>query len=137
MGNTADPAAFVAAGEVAVPYGVCTEPSNVAAGGPDCPPAWLASACPAPASLYPASARSALHDQPDDRGPAGRLRPTPPPGQQGPHRRGQDGDPINVSAIARAAGVDRTFLYRHPDLLGQVHTAEATPSRADYLAGFL
>jgi hypothetical protein len=37
------------------------------------------------------------------------------------------GDPISVSAIARAAGVDRTFLYRHPDLLGQVHTAEATP----------
>ncbi|GGV01010.1 hypothetical protein ACIG0C_31830 [Kitasatospora aureofaciens] len=26
-----------AIGEVAVPYGVCTEPSNVAAGGQDCP----------------------------------------------------------------------------------------------------
>jgi hypothetical protein len=26
-----------AVGEVAVPYGVCTEPSNVAAGGHDCP----------------------------------------------------------------------------------------------------
>lgn len=26
--------------------------------------------------------------------------------------------------IARAACVDRTFLYRHPDLLAQVHTAQ-------------
>ncbi|WP_218108750.1 hypothetical protein [Streptomyces sp. LUP30] len=26
-----------AVGEVAVPYGVCTEPSSVAAGGHDCP----------------------------------------------------------------------------------------------------
>lgn len=40
----------------------------------------------------------------------------------------QAGERISVSAIARAAGVDRTFLYRHPDLLGQIHTAEATPA---------
>lgn len=42
------------------------------------------------------------------------------------------GDEINVSAIACAAGVDRTFLYRHRDLLSQVHTAKPTrrPPRA-------
>src|SRR5450631_3767495 len=38
-----------------------------------------------------------------------------------------DGEPISVSAIARRAGVDRTFLYRHPDLLEQVHLLEAEP----------
>nr|WP_280260737.1 DUF6262 family protein [Nocardia abscessus] len=38
------------------------------------------------------------------------------------------GGEISVSAIARAAGVDRTFLYRHPDLLAQVHTAQLAPS---------
>jgi hypothetical protein len=32
-----------------------------------------------------------------------------------------------VSAIARQAGVDRTFLYRHRDLLEQVHAREAQP----------
>jgi hypothetical protein len=32
-----------------------------------------------------------------------------------------------VSAIARAAGVDRTFLYRHRDLLAQVHALETAP----------
>ncbi|MFD4434159.1 DUF6262 family protein [Nocardia sp. NPDC058497] len=35
---------------------------------------------------------------------------------------------MSVSAIARAAGVDRTFLYRHQDLLAQIHTAQAAPS---------
>jgi hypothetical protein len=34
---------------------------------------------------------------------------------------------INVSAIARAAGVDRTFLYRHRDLLSRIHQAAAEP----------
>lgn len=34
------------------------------------------------------------------------------------------GEEISVSAIARRAGVDRTFLYRHRDLLGQVHARE-------------
>ena len=38
------------------------------------------------------------------------------------------GGEISVSAIARTAGVDRTFLYRHPDLLAQVHCPGA-PSR--------
>lgn len=42
----------------------------------------------------------------------------------------RDGDPINVSGIARAARVDRTFLYRHRELLDQVHAAEAQPPGA-------
>jgi hypothetical protein len=37
------------------------------------------------------------------------------------------GDEISVSGIARQAGVDRAFLYRHRDLLEQVHAAEARP----------
>ncbi|MFD9724596.1 DUF6262 family protein [Streptomyces sp. NPDC059072] len=36
---------------------------------------------------------------------------------------------ISVSAIARHAGVDRTFLYRHPDLLAPVHAAEIEPAQ--------
>lgn len=38
-----------------------------------------------------------------------------------------DGTEISVAGIARAAGVDRTFLYRHRDLLAQLHAAEAQP----------
>lgn len=34
---------------------------------------------------------------------------------------------ISVSAIARDAAVDRTFLYRHRDLLARIHAAEAEP----------
>lgn len=34
------------------------------------------------------------------------------------------GTEISVSSIARAAGVDRTFLYRHRDLLTQIHAAQ-------------
>jgi len=37
------------------------------------------------------------------------------------------GEEISVSAVARRAGVDRTFLYRHRDLLEQVHACEAQP----------
>lgn len=37
------------------------------------------------------------------------------------------GTEISVSAIARAASVDRTFLYRHRDLLAQIHAAESEP----------
>jgi hypothetical protein len=37
------------------------------------------------------------------------------------------GEEITVSAIARDAGVDRTFLYRHPDLLAQIHASQAQP----------
>ena len=38
-----------------------------------------------------------------------------------------DGTEISVSAIARAAAVDRTFLYRHRDLLSKIHALEAAP----------
>jgi hypothetical protein len=41
-----------------------------------------------------------------------------------------DGSEISVSAIARAAAVDRTFLYRHRDLLAKIHALEATPPPA-------
>ncbi|HYS38088.1 MAG TPA: DUF6262 family protein [Pseudonocardiaceae bacterium] len=40
------------------------------------------------------------------------------------------GEEISVSGIARRAGVDRTFLYRHRDLLEQLHAAEAQPATA-------
>ena len=40
-----------------------------------------------------------------------------------------DGE-ISISGIARAAGVDRTFLYRHPDLLARIHAREAAPPAA-------
>ncbi len=36
-----------------------------------------------------------------------------------------DGDEMSVSGIARRAGVDRSFLYRHHDLLEQVHATDA------------
>ena len=38
-----------------------------------------------------------------------------------------DGAEISVSAIARAAAVDRSFLYRHRDLLAKIHAIEASP----------
>lgn len=34
---------------------------------------------------------------------------------------------ISVASVARRAGVDRTFFYRHRDLLEAVHTAQAQP----------
>jgi Family of unknown function (DUF6262) len=37
------------------------------------------------------------------------------------------GDRLNASAIARAAGVDRTFLYRHRELLEKIHALQADP----------
>ena len=42
-------------------------------------------------------------------------------------RAAANGREISVSAIARAARVDRTFLYRHPDLLARLHALEAAP----------
>jgi hypothetical protein len=42
-------------------------------------------------------------------------------------RAGAAGDPISTSAIARAAAVDRTFLYRHRDLLEKIHALQADP----------
>jgi len=41
-----------------------------------------------------------------------------------------DGTEISVSSIARAAAVDRSFLYRHRDLLSKIHALEATPPAA-------
>jgi Family of unknown function (DUF6262) len=38
-----------------------------------------------------------------------------------------DGGELSVSAIARAAGVDRSFLYRHRDLLAKIHALAAEP----------
>lgn len=40
-----------------------------------------------------------------------------------------------MSGIARAAAVDRTFLYRHPDLLARLHALEATPPPSAATAG--
>ncbi|MEU9291072.1 DUF6262 family protein [Streptomyces sp. NPDC048275] len=38
-----------------------------------------------------------------------------------------NGTTVSVSGIARQAGVDRTFLYRHRDLLALIHAAEREP----------
>ncbi len=38
------------------------------------------------------------------------------------------GEDLTVNHIARRAGVDRTFLYRHRDLLEQLHAQAAQPS---------
>lgn len=40
------------------------------------------------------------------------------------------GDEITVATIARRAGVDRSFLYRHPDLLATIHTAPTQPTHS-------
>ena len=45
-------------------------------------------------------------------------------------RAAADGTEISVSGIARAAAVDRSFLYRHRDLLSKIHALEATPPAA-------
>lgn len=46
-----------------------------------------------------------------------------------------EGTEISVSRIARAAGVDRSFLYRHRDLLSQIHALEAAPVVTGYGTG--
>jgi chromosome segregation ATPase len=38
------------------------------------------------------------------------------------------GQEISVSAVARAAGVDRSFLYRHHDLRAQIHARATAPA---------
>ncbi|MGC9537499.1 hypothetical protein [Streptomyces sp. UG1] len=55
--------------------------------------------------------------------------------KSGVHRATQDGITISVSGIARQVGVDRTFLYRHRDLLALIHAAELQPSASDPAAG--
>jgi len=42
-----------------------------------------------------------------------------------------DGSEISTSGIARAAGVDRTFLCRHHDLLEKIHALQAEPATGD------
>jgi hypothetical protein len=46
-----------------------------------------------------------------------------------------DGTEITVSGIARAACVDRAFIYRHRDLLGKIHALEAAPPASGGTAG--
>jgi chromosome segregation ATPase len=46
-----------------------------------------------------------------------------------------DRQEISASGIARAAGVDRTFLYRHRDLIEQIHAAQAQVPSAPAAAG--
>jgi hypothetical protein len=50
-------------------------------------------------------------------------------------RASRDGAEISVSAIARAAAVDRSFIYRHRDLLTKIHAIEASPPAAGDPAG--
>jgi hypothetical protein len=42
-----------------------------------------------------------------------------------------EGGEISASRIARVAGVDRTFLYRHRDLLAEIQALQAEPAAAD------
>ncbi|GHG00453.1 hypothetical protein GCM10018777_08850 [Streptomyces albogriseolus] len=44
------------------------------------------------------------------------------------------GEDITVSGLARSARVDRTFLYRHQDLLERVHAAATTPAEQGRIA---
>ena len=50
-------------------------------------------------------------------------------------RAAAEGAEISASGIARAAGVDRGFLYRHRDLLGKIHALEAAPPPASGTTG--
>jgi hypothetical protein len=47
-------------------------------------------------------------------------------------RAATEGSQINASGIARAAGVDRTFLYRHRDLLEKIHALQADPAPGEH-----
>jgi hypothetical protein len=46
-------------------------------------------------------------------------------------RAATEGAEISASGIARAAGVDRTFLYRHRDLLEKIHAVQTEPPASD------
>jgi hypothetical protein len=48
---------------------------------------------------------------------------------------GTAGEEISVAGIARTAAVDRSFLYRHRDLLEKIHALEAAPPPGDGTAG--
>ncbi|MFD4598686.1 DUF6262 family protein [Streptomyces sp. NPDC058464] len=43
----------------------------------------------------------------------------------------KEGRDLTVSGIARTAGVDRSFLYRHRDLLQHLHTAATAPASGE------
>jgi len=43
-------------------------------------------------------------------------------------RAAADGVELSVSGIARAAAVDRAFIYRHRDLLEKIHALQAEPA---------
>jgi chromosome segregation ATPase len=43
-------------------------------------------------------------------------------------RAAAEGGEISASGIARAAGVDRAFLYRHRDLLEKIHALQVEPA---------
>jgi hypothetical protein len=47
-----------------------------------------------------------------------------------------NGDEITVSAVARTAGVDRSFLHRHHDLRSQILALAAEPEPRPASAGF-
>jgi hypothetical protein len=46
-------------------------------------------------------------------------------------RAAAEGTEISASGIARAAGVDRTFIYRHRDLLEKIHALQTEPPADD------
>jgi len=46
-------------------------------------------------------------------------------------RAAAEGTEISAAGIARAAGVDRTFIYRHRDLLEKIHALQAEPPTGD------
>ena len=50
-------------------------------------------------------------------------------------RASRDGAEITVAGIARAARVDRSFLYRHRDLLTGIHALEACPPDGGQASG--
>jgi len=50
-------------------------------------------------------------------------------------RASRDGAEVSVSAIARTAGVDRSFVYRHRDLLAKIHALEAAPPAGGQASG--
>ena len=46
----------------------------------------------------------------------------------------KNGGDLTVSGLARAARVDRSFLYRHRDLLERIHLAASTPTEEGRVA---
>lgn len=135
-----------AVGEVQAPYGVCVEPSNVAAGGHACPVRFRCVGCDhfrTDASYLPDleayladllrnRERLAAFTTADDwakaidgrRADSVRRRERVLKALDTMLRSNSD---ITVSSLARAARVDRTFLYRHRDLLQRVHAAATAP----------